>query len=74
MKRKAFVFVCAALVSLTTTATAYAKDTVTWWSWSTEATEALSSQAAFAEENDKWAQQASVSSFGSRFYLAVILR
>ncbi|MEI3174951.1 MAG: sugar ABC transporter substrate-binding protein [Lachnospiraceae bacterium] len=51
MKRKSLAFVCAALASLATFSTACAKDTVTWWSWSTEATEALSSQATFAEEN-----------------------
>lgn len=51
MKRKSFAFVCAALASLTAVSTACAKDTVTWWSWSTEATDALSRQAAFAEEN-----------------------
>ena len=51
-KRKSLAFVCAALASLATFSTACAKDTVTWWSWSTRANpKRSSSQATFAEEN-----------------------
>lgn len=51
MKKGCSVLMCGTMVAGLMVGSVNAKETVTWWSWSTEATTALNAQAEYAEAN-----------------------